>query len=549
MTANDWDVIVIGSGLGGLTAGAYLSALGQRTLVLEKHYLAGGNASVFRRLHKFEFDVGVHYLAECGPGAAIPRILGGLGLDERIEFLELDPEGFDTIVVPGATVKVPYGWENYRRNLVEAFPDDESALHRCLDILEAVIREGQAVRALENPNDFARVVEVAPTLVRWGMRPVTELFDHCELGARPRAVLLAQGPAYATPPSRTAVVLEAGFLDGYLKGAHYPRGGGQVIAANLVEALRATGGEIRLRTGVQKILVEDGAVTGVCLADGEVLRAPVVISNGDLKRTMLDLVGREHVSAATAERIGGYRMALPFFVVYLGLDIDLRERWPRTNYWLSESLDIEGIYQQTFSGEVPEKLLLLITAGSVKDPGTHTLAPVGCTALQAMTLVPPGHALWHVAEGPVAGERYHRNRDYRSLKDEFTERVVDAVSAVIPDLREHIVWKEASTPITHERYTSSTGGTSYGIELALDQLGPNRPGAKTEIDGLYLTGASTGTGHGISGVIKGGIATASTVAGRDLMAEVRSGTRFVDPARLPAHGPQWDPWEASRISD
>lgn len=549
MASNHYDVIVIGSGLGGLTAGAYLSALGQRTLVLEKHYLAGGNASVFRRMHRFEFDVGVHYLAECGPGGPIPRILGGLGLAERIEFLEMDPEGFDTIVVPGATVKVPYGWENYRRNLVRAFPDDESAIHKCLDILEAVVREGQAVRALENPNDFARVVEIAPTLVRWGMRPVTELFDHCELGPKPRAVLVAQGPAYATPPSRTAVALEAGFLDGYLKGAHYPKGGGQVIAANLVEALRATGGELRLRTGVEKILVEDGKVAGVRLADGEELRAPVVISNGDLKRTMLDMVGREHISAATAERIAGYRMALPFFVVYLGLDIDLRERWPKTNYWLSESLDIEGIYQQTFAGEVPEKLLLLITAGSVKDPETQTLVPRGFSALQAMTLVPPDHALWHVGDGPLAGERYHRNRDYRSLKDELMERVIDAVSAVIPDLKEHIVWKEASTPITHERYTSSTGGTSYGIEIAPDQLGPNRPDVKTEIDGLFLVGASTGTAHGISGVIKGGIATASAVAGRDLMAEVRDGRVFADPAKLPDRGREWDPWEASRISD
>lgn len=548
MASEDWDVIVIGSGLGGLTAAAYMAALGKRTLVLERHYLAGGNASVFRRLGKFEFDVGVHYLAECHPGGAVPTILGGLGLQDRIEFLELDPDGFDTIVVPGATVKVPYGWENYRRNLVEAFPDDESAVHRCLDILEAVVREGQAVRALENPTDFARVLEVAPTLVRWGMRPVTELFDHCELGAKPRAVLLAEGPAYATPPSRTPVAVEAGFLDGYLKGAHYPKGGGQVIAANLVEALRANGGELRLRTGVEKILVEGGKVTGVRLQDGDELRAPVVISNGDLKRTMLDMVGREHISAATAERIDGYRMALPFFVVYLGLDIDLRERWPKTNYWLSESLDIEEIYQQTFDGKVPDKLLLLITAGSVKDPETGTLAPKGGSALQAMTLVPPDHRLWHVGEGPVAGERYHRNRDYRSLKDELMDRVIDAVAQIIPDIKGHIVWKEASTPITHERYTASTGGTSYGIEIALDQLGPNRPDVKTELEGLYLAGASTGTGHGISGVIKGGIATASTIAGRDLMAEIREGRVFAEPGRLPAHGPDWDPWEVSRAS-
>jgi all-trans-retinol 13,14-reductase len=548
MSSSDWDVIVIGSGLGGLTAGAYMAALGKRTVVLEKHWIAGGNATVFRRLRKFEFDVGVHYLAECQPGGPVPTILGGLGLADRVEFLELDPEGFDTIVIPGATVRVPYGWENYRRNLVEAFPDDETAIHQCVDVLEAVAKESQAVRALPDPNDFAKVAEVAPTLLRWGMRPVTELFDHCQLGAKARAVLMAEGPSYATPPSRTAVAVEAGFLDGYLKGAHYPRGGGQVIAANLVDALRANGGELRLRTGVERILVEDGRATGVRLAGGEELHAPIVISNADLKRTMLDLVGREHISAATAERIEGFRMALPFFVVYLGLDIDLRERWPKTNYWYSESLDIESIYQQTFAGQVPDKLLLLITAGSVKDPENMSLAPKGCSALQAMTLVPPGHDLWRVGEGPVAGERYHRNRDYRSLKDQLMDRVVDAVANIIPDVKDHIVWKEASTPITHEKYTSSTGGTSYGIEIAIDQLGPNRPGVRTEVAGLYLTGSNSG-GHGISGVIKGGIGTVSAITGRNVFAEVQAGAVFGDPSHLSAHGPGWDAWESSRISD
>jgi all-trans-retinol 13,14-reductase len=124
--------------------------------------------------------------------------------------------------------------------------------------------------------------------------------------------------------------------------------------------------------------------------------------------------------------------------------------------------------------------------------------------------------------------------------------MIDGAEQVLPGLREHIVWKEAATPVTQERYTLSTGGTSYGIEFALDQFGPNRPGPATEMPGLFLTGASTVFGHGIVGVMRGGVGTASAVLGRDLMREVEQGRVFADPARLAGGGPDWDPWQFSR---
>ena len=105
-----WDAIVIGSGLGGLACAAYLCASGRRTLVLEAHYVAGGNSQVFRREiggRAFEFDVGVHYVGECGPDGLITRILNGAGLAERVVFRPLDPDGYSELRFPGLRFRVP----------------------------------------------------------------------------------------------------------------------------------------------------------------------------------------------------------------------------------------------------------------------------------------------------------------------------------------------------------------------------------------------------------------------------------------------------------
>jgi len=218
---------------------------------------------------------------------------------------------------------------------------------------------------------------------------------------------------------------------------------------------------------------------------------------------------------------------------------------PNTNYWYCESFDLEDIYQTCHDGRLPEHFPLLITTASVKDPHTSRLAPPGCSSIEIMTWVPANYDVWRVHEGPAAGEKYHRHGDYRSNKDRLTQLMIDGAEHALPGIREHIVWKEAATPVTQERYTLSTGGTSYGIEMAVDQSGPNRPAPATEIPGLFLTGASTTSGHGIVGAMRGGVATAGSVLGRDLMREVEGGRVFGDPSTFDSD-PDWDPWQYSR---
>ena len=544
------DVIVIGSGLAGLTAGAYLATNGKSVLVLEQHDVAGGCAQTFRRKKKWWFDVGFHYIGGVRTGE-MARLLEGIGLDDRVGFSELDRDGFDTLVFPDLEFKVPVGWDDYTERLVETFPYDEEGIRAVVGVMRSSMEELKRVGVPGPDTDLEEYVRLAPTLVAWGMRSLTELYDEHYLSERARGVLTAQAGDYATPPSRTPVLLHAGLIDHYMRdGAFYVKGGGQELVGNLVEVIHAHGGRVRTRAAVERIRTErsedgDHRVIGVELAGGEEIDAARIVATGDIKHLFCELLDPDAVSSETRDRVSGYRMATPLVTVYLGLDFDITERMPATNYWLHSRYDQEAYYGPVAEGRLDEDPPVYISSANAKDPGGGGHAPEGCSTIELMTWATPDPEAWGVADESEYG-KYSRQPAYLEAKEQLTERLIDRAEKQLGPLREHIVWEEASTPMTQSRYTLSSDGSCYGIELATDQFGPLRPTHRTEVEGLFLGGVSSQTGHGIVAAMTGGFECAAIVLDRDLRAEMAAGAVFADPARLTTHLPGWDSLEASR---
>ena len=220
-----YDAVVVGAGTGGLTAAALLAHRGCSVLLLDQHYVAGGNATVFRR-PGYEFDIGLHYIGDCGPGGGIPRVLRALGIED-VQFLEMDPEGFETYCFPDFGFRVPRGLEPFRARLLAGFPEEQAAIDRYLRLLQEVESLGLHVRPLGGLHGLQR----APLVARFATATMAEFLDTCTRNEKLRAVIAGQQSNYGEPPSRFALLAHAVMVVHYnLRGAYYPKGGGQVIS-------------------------------------------------------------------------------------------------------------------------------------------------------------------------------------------------------------------------------------------------------------------------------------------------------------------------------
>lgn len=519
-SVQDSDAIVIGSGPSGLTCAAYLAATGKKVLVFDRHFEAGGNATTFAH-DGYEFDVGLHYIGECHPGGQVPMILDPLGIG--VKFRELDPDGFDTFILPDDTrFRWPKGLPELRARLHEAFPAESDGIDRFMD---TVVGLDSVMQSLSEPMTPRRMLEAPLKLwpvIRHYRTTVAGYLD--SLGPSPglRSILGAHNGIYALAPSRAPLILHALVISHFSNGAFYPEGGGQRISDEMATFVREMGGEIVLRTPVEEIIVEKGRARGVRVRPPaherraraqEEFRAPLVISSADLKHTYLEMVGPDHLPAGLVSKVRRYTMTLPIFAVYLILDRDLRaEGHPNTNLSVLGE-DVEAMYADAEAGRFPDDPWVFACSATLKDPGNARAARPGQTNVQLMTLAPRDHAFWGIRGGPHMGERYRRNPAYVARKNQYQEALIDKAERAIPGIRDSIVHVETASPITHERFMDSSGGTSYGIECTPGQFLLGRPRMTTPIPGLFLTGSSTMFAHGIVAAMLGGMMTASVAAG------------------------------------
>lgn len=464
----NYDVIIVGAGIGGLFCANLLAAEGLKVLVVEQHYVLGGYCSTFRK-KGFVFDSATHFYPLLGnPETLTGRLLEKLDIPTR--WIKMDP--VDKFHFPnGDTFVVPADYQTYIERLKNAFPHQAKAI----DAFFSEVREAY----LHGLLFYFRDAETAKAQKYRAFTLEDKLLEHIE-DPKLRANLTADHSHWGSLPEKTSFLFDSMLRLAYFLGNYYPKGSSQAFADDLGRAFQRRGGDILLYSRVNKILVENGRVCGIEARtrrkrDPQQLRfrAPVVVSNADILQTYRELVGADLIGPKVLEDLQRMRPSRACFMLHAGLQGMDRRRLE----------EIEGYYWNSWD---------------VRDL-TTSFFKIFFTTLLDPEIAPPGRDILIVQKWSNA--RYGEIEDWQTVKRETEDYVLDQLRRLIPDLDDRMVIKLSATALTSYRFTLNHQGAMLGWEMSPDQLGAGRPSNITPIEGLYLVGHWTQPGGGITPVI------------------------------------------------
>lgn len=479
-------VIIIGSGLGGLSCGVVLAKNGYDVTVLEQESQIGGCLQCFYR-HGAKFETGMHFIGSADKGQTLDSLLKYLEVRRNIELSPLDVDGYDVISIGGKRYRFANHREPFVAELAQQFPRQVDNLNRLYDLIEQVANASSLHSLKYAESDAAINTE-------YQMRSINDVIDEIVTDPLLAKVLVGNLPLYAAERDKTPFSMYAFIMDFYNKSSFRIVGGSDSVAKSMAGTIKKYGGEVLSNQKVTKIVCDDHKAVGVEVNNERFLTADIVISDTHPKRT-LELLDTKLIRPAFRKRINAIPQTVGGFSIYLQFK---ENAMPYMNYnyygynygtpWNCEKYD---------DATWPKGYLYMHFCNK-KNP---IFAETG-VILSYMQM--SDVAQW------LGTEVGHRGDDYERFKQTRAEKLISSLERNFPKIRDCIKCYYTSTPLTYYDYTGTEGGSMYGIAKDVSLGISCRVPQRTRVPNVFQTGQNINS-HGMLGVLVGTIVTCSEI--------------------------------------
>jgi len=492
---NDFDVIIIGSGLSGLLCGYILSKEGKNVCILEKNHQPGGCLQSFKK-NGVDFDTGVHYIGALDKGQVLHRYFSYFGLNNPDKFRKLDENGFDIIAFGDAEYPMAMGFENFKEHLLPFFPSGEPALQNYVDSLQKISRAFPLYN-LELPKDHEEEIYYSQGAFDFFNSFTTKNPN----GITPKhslpEVLAGNNFLYAGNPAKTPLYIAALINHSFISSAWRPIDGSRQISDRLTDQIRQSGGKLLVNKEVSRIRIKNNSFQ-IHTKVGEQFTSQRVVSAIHPAIT-LAMTDPSLIRKIYSDRIMKLKNTPSCFSLFIVLKED---SFPQMNYNYYFHSD-RNVWTASPDNKWPSNYMLYTS--SVSGDNKFAESMVIMTIMDFIEV-----KKWEMT---TTGQR---GQDYLDFKNMKTEKLLSLVEKKFSDLKSKIKFMDVSTPLTWRDHTGTPEGSMYGIQKDFNDPLKTLILPRTKIPNLYFTGQNTNL-HGILGVTIGSVLTCGEILGLEYL--------------------------------